>query len=81
MSKKKKIKELEETIEAILIAIPNEIRAYHFYKNLAEKSQGKSEKEMFEYLAMQEKLHENKLKLLLKKFHKELENEKSKARS
>jgi rubrerythrin len=33
---------------------------------------------MFEYLAMQEKIHENKLKLLLKKLHRELESEKTK---
>jgi rubrerythrin len=78
VSDKNKVKELNKKIEAILIAIPKEIMSHNFYKELAEKSQDESEKEMFEYLAMQEKIHENKLKLLLKKLHRELESEKTK---
>lgn len=75
MSDKRKINELKDMIAAVLAAIPQELRAYHYYTELAEKSKSESSKKMFEYLAMQEKLHENKLKLILKKLHRELESE------
>ena len=71
MSDKKRIKELNEMIDAILIAISQEVKANRLYIEMGNKAKSESSKKMFNYLAMQEKLHENKLKLLLKRFHKE----------
>lgn len=74
MSDKERIKELNEMIDTILIAISQEVKANRLYLEMGNKAKSESSKKMFNYLAMQEKLHENKLKLLLKRFYKERED-------
>jgi rubrerythrin len=74
-----RIKELQELIEIVLIAIPREIEAYNYYMNAYNRAVSETSRRMFLYLAEQEKMHEAKLKTQLAELKAELELEKLKA--
>ena len=69
---KKRIKELEEMIQVILLAIPTEITAYEFYMSAVNKSVNESSRSLFETLAKQEKGHEASLRKILEELKGEL---------
>lgn len=73
LSKKEKIKTLEEMMQVVLIRIPKEVEAMRFYLSAAEKSVSSSSKELFENLARQEKGHEAELRRILGDIKNELE--------
>ena len=58
-------RDLKEMIEVITIAIPREIESYNYYKKAAERAESKEAKRLFDFLALQEKGHEQALKKLL----------------
>ena len=72
MSKKEKIKALEEMIQVVLIRIPKEVEAMRFYLSAAEKSINQASKELFLNLAQQEKGHEAELRRILEDLKSEL---------
>jgi rubrerythrin len=74
-----RIKELQEMIEIVLIAIPRETEAYNYYMNAYNRTASETSRRMFLYLAEQEKMHEAKLKTQLAELKAELELEKLKA--
>ena len=55
------IDETTDPVEAIKIAIKREHEAYEFYKNHAELFKNEATKQMFMFLAEEEKKHEEKL--------------------
>ncbi|MDK2792934.1 MAG: hypothetical protein PWQ25_1797 [Deferribacteres bacterium] len=72
LSKREKIKALEEMIQVVLIRIPKEIEAMRFYLSAAEKSVTQASKELFINLAQQEKGHEAELKRILEDLKQQL---------
>jgi rubrerythrin len=73
MNKPEKIKALEEMIQIVLLRIPKEVEAMHFYMKAAEKSTSKEAKDLFVSLAQQEKGHEAELRRILGDLKSELE--------
>lgn len=73
-----KIKELQEMIDALIIAIPRERAAHAFYVALVDRTTSETSKRMFLYLAEQEKLHEAKLTAMLAELKADLELERLK---
>jgi rubrerythrin len=66
-----RIRELEERLEAMVIAVPKEESAYRFYKDLADSTEHGGTRRMFLELAEQELEHKRKLE----KFSEELREE------
>jgi|GEM_PF-909625 rubrerythrin len=64
-TKHEKIKALEEMIQIVLLRIPKEVEAMHFYTKAAEKSTTEEAKNLFLSLAQQEKGHEAELRRIL----------------
>ncbi len=58
-------KDLERKIEALVIAIPREVDSRDFYMKLAEEYPDQASKEMFSFLANQEKQHQDMLERIL----------------
>jgi rubrerythrin len=58
-------KDIENKIEALVIAIPKEKEAHDFYMKLHEEYTDTSSKEMFLFLATQEIKHQERLEQLL----------------
>ncbi|MCX8083770.1 MAG: rubrerythrin [Calditerrivibrio sp.] len=73
MNKADKIKALEEMVQIVLLRIPKEIEAMHFYLKAAEKSTTEEAKNLFLSLAQQEKGHEAELRRILQDLKNELE--------
>lgn len=69
---KAKIKDLKSKIEALVIAIPREQEAYEFYTELKELYDDQSSKEMFDFLARQERQHKINLENILKDLEEQL---------
>ncbi len=69
---KEKIRELEERLEAMIIAVPKEEAAYHFYLDLAHATQNEGTRKMFLKLADQELDHKHNLENLIAEIKKEL---------
>jgi rubrerythrin len=65
------IRELEERLEALIIAIPKEEAAYHFYLDLANRTVHEGTRKMFLQLAEQELDHRRNLE----KFTEEISRE------
>ncbi|MCA1927299.1 MAG: rubrerythrin [Calditerrivibrio sp.] len=74
LSKQNKVKAIEEMIQIVLLRIPKEVEAMHFYKKAAEKSTTKEAQELFLSLAQQEKGHEAELRRILQDLKEELKN-------
>jgi len=68
-----RLKELDEMIETVLIAIPREIEAHNYYMQAYNRAASETSRRMFLYLAEQEKMHEAKLKTQLANLKAELE--------
>jgi len=65
-------RDLENKIEALVIAIPKEKEAHDFYMNLHDEYTDVSSKEMFLFLADQELKHQKRLENLLADLEKKL---------
>jgi len=72
VSKQKKIAELKEMIEVVLLRIPREIEARNFYLSAAQRTTSKTAKELFESLSEQERGHEAELRRVLGDLQREL---------
>lgn len=68
-----KVRELQEMIDALVIAIPRERAAHAFYMDLVKRATSETSRGMFLYLAEQEKLHEAKLTAMLAELKADLE--------
>jgi rubrerythrin len=66
------IKELEERLEALVIAVPKEEAAYHFYLDLANATKHEGTRKMFLKLAEQELDHKRSLETFVEEIQKEL---------
>ena len=73
------IMELEERMEALIIAIPKEDAAYHFYRDLANSTKHEGTRKMFLILADQELDHKHNLEKFVAEIQKELEKLKAEA--
>jgi rubrerythrin len=71
------IRELEERLEALIIAIPKEESAYHFYLDLANSTTHEGTRKMFLKLAEQELDHRHSLE----EFTEEIKNEVAKLKA
>ena len=70
--KKKRIKELEEMIEVVVLSIPREIASQRYYQKALEKASSETTMKFFKTLVMEEKGHEANLKKILKDLQTEL---------
>lgn len=66
------IRELEERLEALIIAIPKEESAYHFYVDLANTTTHEGARKMFLKLAEQELNHRHTLEAFTEEIKIEL---------
>lgn len=73
-----KIDELQDMIEAILLAIPREREANEYYTNAYRGATSEASRKMYSYLADQEKLHETTLRKRLDELQQELTDTKIK---
>ncbi|ADR17930.1 ferritin family protein [Calditerrivibrio nitroreducens] len=71
-NRQEKIKSIEEMIQIVLLRIPKEIEAMHFYTKAAEKSTSDEAKNLFLSLAQQEKGHEAELRRILNDLKQQL---------
>lgn len=71
-NRQEKIKAIEEMIQILLLRIPKEIEAMHFYTKAAEKSTSDEAKNLFLSLAQQEKGHEAELRRILNDLKQQL---------
>ena len=69
---KERIRELEEMIQVVLLAIPREISAREFYHHAAKKAVSENSRQLFADLAEQEKGHEAELRRILIELREEL---------
>ena len=69
---KQRIRELEEMIQVVLLAIPREISAREFYLQAAKKAVSDTSRDLFIDLAEQEKGHEAELRRILTELKDEL---------
>lgn len=74
--RKKRIKELEEMIEVVLLSIPREIASQKFYQSALEKATTDTSRKFFLSLVNEEKHHEAKLRRNLKELRNELKKAK-----
>lgn len=70
--RKKRIKELNEMIEYIVISIPREIASQKFYQKAAEKASSEPTQKFFQHFVEEEKRHEANLKGILNELQDEL---------
>jgi len=66
------IKELEERLEALVIAIPKEIAAHQFYLDLAHSTKHDGTRKMFLQLAEQELGHKRSLEKVMEETRDEI---------
>lgn len=72
-NKEDQIRELEERLEALIIAIPKEEAAYHFYLDLANRTSHEGTRKMFLQLAEQELGHRHNLEKFTEEITQEME--------
>jgi len=72
--KKKRVKELEEMIEVVLLSIPREIASQKYYQMAYDKASSDAARKFFQSLIDEEKRHEAKLKKVLNDLQTELKN-------
>ncbi len=70
---KKRIRDLENEIEALLIAIVREVSSHHFYAALIDKHQGTRAGDLFSELASEETSHKEQLDRKLSELQRQLE--------
>jgi len=71
------IRELEERLEALVIAIPKEIAAHQFYLDLAQSTKHEGTRKMFLQLADQELGHKRSLEKVVEETQNEIARLKS----
>ncbi len=74
---KDRIREIQEMIQVVLLAIPREISAREFYLRAANRAVSDNSRELFTELAEQEKGHEAELRRILEELKEELAQLKS----
>lgn len=72
-TRKKRIKELNEMIEFIVISIPREIASQKYYQQALDKATSEATRKFFQHFVEEEKRHEVNLKKILKDLKNELE--------
>lgn len=70
---RRRIKELEEEMEALVIAIPKEEASYHFYLDLANHTEHEGARTMFKHLAEEELQHKSGLVAQVQRLKTEIE--------
>ena len=70
--RKKRIKELKEMIEVLILAIPREIASQQFYQGAVDKASSETNRKFFLSLVEQEKSHEANLTKILNNLQMEL---------
>jgi rubrerythrin len=70
--KKKRIKELEEMIEVVVLSIPREIASQKYYQKALEKASSDSTRKFFKSFVAEEKRHEANLRKILNDLQNEL---------
>lgn len=70
--RKKRIKELKEMIEVLILAIPREIASQQFYQAAVDKATSETNRKFFLSLVEQEKSHEANLTKILNNLQMEL---------
>ena len=70
--KKKRIKELEEMIEVVILSIPREIASQKYYQKALNKTSSETTRKFFKTFVKEEKGHEGNLKKILKDLQTEL---------
>jgi rubrerythrin len=75
---KKRIRQLEDEIEALLIAVVREAASHHFYTDLIEKHKGTHAGDIFHKLAEEESSHREQLDKKLSELQADLEELKKK---
>jgi rubrerythrin len=70
--RKKRIKELKEMIEVLILAIPREIASQQFYQAAVDKATSETTRKFFLSLVEQEKSHEANLTKILNNLQIEL---------
>lgn len=70
--RKKRIKELKEMIEVLILAIPREIASQQFYQAAVDKATSETTRKFFLSLVEQEKSHEANLTKILNNLQMEL---------
>jgi len=73
-----RIRELEEELEALVIAVPKEEAAHQFYLNLANSTKREGARKIFLLLAEQEIDHKKTLETMVQDIQEELDNLQSK---
>lgn len=68
----KERRDLENKIEALCIAIPRESAAYDYYMELADQYKDVTSRDMFLFLARQEKMHRERLEGLMAELEEKL---------
>lgn len=68
-----RIKDVEEQLEALIIALPKEEASHRFYKDLANNTEQEGTRKMFLRLADQELDHKQKLEQIVEELKRELE--------
>ncbi len=71
-TRKKRIKELEDMIEVLILSIPREIASQQFYQAAVDKATSETTRKFFLSLVEQEKSHETNLTKILNDLQKEL---------
>ena len=66
------VRELEERLEALVIAIPKEIAAHQFYLDLANSTKHEGARKMFLELADQELGHKHSLEMVVEEIQNEI---------
>ena len=69
---KKKIKEVEEMIEFVVISIPRELASQKYYQKAVKKASSETTRKFFQSFVEEEKRHEANLRRILKKLQNEL---------
>lgn len=72
------IKELEDQLEALVIAIPKEEAAHHFYLVLANSTKNEGTRNMFLQLAAEELDHKRSLEKVAEDIQREIASVKAK---
>jgi rubrerythrin len=70
--RKKRIKELKQMIEVLILAIPREIASQQFYQAAVDKATSETTRKFFLSLVEQEKSHEANLTKILNNLQTEL---------
>lgn len=73
IDKIRRVRRMEEEMEALIIAIPKEEASYHFYQDLARNTEHEGARKMFNRLAEEELEHKSKLTQQVERLRKDID--------